>query len=135
MIADPLVEAARRAAKYIPDGGGWGVHFSIPDASHVVAQHGLDERQGHAHGQHPLFRGFLDDNRLALGWSMRVEEKFSYPLNPLVNITGRIDRLDIGPENQALVIDYKYSAGNKIRERVDDSSAGHAVQGGLYLAA
>src|SRR5229473_2537427 len=53
VIADPLVEAARRAAKYIPDGGGWGVHFSIPDASHVVAQHGLDERQGHAHGQHP----------------------------------------------------------------------------------
>jgi hypothetical protein len=36
--------AARRAAKYIPDGGGWGVHFSIPDASHVVAQHGLDRR-------------------------------------------------------------------------------------------
>jgi len=66
---------------------------------------------------------------------MRVEEKFSYPLNPLLTITGRIDRLDTGPGNQALVIDYKYSAGNKIRERVEESSAGHAVQGGLYLAA
>jgi len=81
------------------------------------------------------FRGFLDDNRFALGWSMRVEEKFSYPLNPLVTITGRIDRLDIDSANRALVIDYKYSAGNKIRERVEDSGAGHAVQGGLYLAA
>jgi len=81
------------------------------------------------------FRGFLDDNQFALGWSMRVEEKFSYPLNPLLTITGRIDRLDTGPGNQALVIDYKYSAGNKIRERVEESSAGHAVQGGLYLAA
>jgi hypothetical protein len=81
------------------------------------------------------FRGFLEDNQLGLGWRMRVEEKFSYPLNPLVKITGRIDRLDVGPGNQALVIDYKYSAGNKIRERVEDTGEGHAVQGGLYLAA
>ncbi|MBZ5674373.1 MAG: PD-(D/E)XK nuclease family protein [Acidobacteriia bacterium] len=82
------------------------------------------------------FRGFLDDTQLALrGWSTRVEENFSYPLNPLVSITGRIDRLDVGPGNQALVIDYKYSAGNKIRERVEDTGGGHLVQGGLYLAA
>ena len=33
------------------------------------------------------------------------------------------------------MIDYKYSAGNKIKERVDDTGAGHLVQGGLYLAA
>ncbi len=87
------------------------------------------------------FRGFLDDRQFELrGWSTRVEEKFSYPLNPLVTITGRIDRLDVGrldvgPGNQALVIDYKYSAGNKIRERVEDTGEGHLVQGGLYLAA
>src|SRR5260370_29186798 len=65
VIADPLVEAACRAAKYIPDGGGWGVHFSIPDAIHVVAQHGLHEREGHAHGQNPLFRGVLPGVLLA----------------------------------------------------------------------
>ena len=86
------------------------------------------------------FRGFLDDAQFALrGWGTRVEtrveEKFSYPLNPLVSITGRIDRLDVGPGDQALVIDYKYSAGNKIKERVEDTSDGHLVQGGLYLAA
>jgi hypothetical protein len=81
------------------------------------------------------FRGFLEDSQFGLGWSTRVEEKFSYPLTPLVNITGRIDRLDVGPGNQAVVIDYKYSAGNKIKERVDDTGEGHLVQGGLYLAA
>ena len=82
------------------------------------------------------FRGFLADTQFALrGWSTRVEEKFSYALHPLVNITGRIDRLDTGPGNQALVIDYKYSAGDKIRERVEDTGGGHLVQGGLYLAA
>jgi ATP-dependent helicase/DNAse subunit B len=82
------------------------------------------------------FSGFLEDRQFALsGWCTRVEEKFSYPLNPLLTITGRIDRMDVGPANRALVIDYKYSAGNKIRERVEDTGAGHAVQGGLYLAA
>jgi hypothetical protein len=81
------------------------------------------------------FRGFLEDSRFTLGWPTRVEEKFSYALNPLVSIKGRIDRLDVGPANQALVIDYKYSAGNKIRERVEDTGDGHLVQGGLYLSA
>jgi ATP-dependent helicase/DNAse subunit B len=81
------------------------------------------------------FRGFLEDRQFTLGWPTRIEEKFSYALNPLVNITGRIDRMDFGPGDQALVIDYKYSAGNKIRERVEDTGGGHLVQGGLYLAA
>jgi ATP-dependent helicase/DNAse subunit B len=81
------------------------------------------------------FRGFLEDTQFGLrGWETRVEEKFSYPLNPRLSITGRIDRLDVGQGNQALVIDYKYSAGNKIRERVEDTGGGHLVQGGLYLA-
>jgi len=81
------------------------------------------------------FRGFIEDDRFALGWSTRTEEKFSYALNPLLSITGRIDRMDTDQGNRAVVIDYKYSAGNKIRERVDDTGEGHAVQGGLYLAA
>jgi len=82
------------------------------------------------------FRGFLEDRQFTLrGWSTRVEEDFTFPLNPLLTIRGRIDRLDVDSANQALVIDYKYSAGNKIRERVEDTGAGHLVQGGLYLAA
>jgi RecB family exonuclease len=81
------------------------------------------------------FRGFIEDDQFALGWSTRTEEKFSYALNPLLSITGRIDRMDTDPGKRAVVIDYKYSAGNKIRERVEDTGEGHAVQGGLYLAA
>lgn len=81
------------------------------------------------------FESFLADRQVALGWSSRVEEKFSLPLSPLLTITGRIDRLDTGPGNQAVVIDYKYSGGNKIRERVEDTDSGALVQGGLYLLA
>ncbi len=81
------------------------------------------------------FETFLADRQIALGWSSRVEESFNLPLNPLVTITGRIDRIDIGARDQALVIDYKYSAGSKIRERIEENAAGNLVQGGLYLLA
>ncbi len=81
------------------------------------------------------FEAFTQDKQLDIAWSTRTEEKFSFALNPLVQITGRIDRLDIGPQNQALVIDYKYSAGAKVRERVHENDRGNLVQGGLYLAA
>lgn len=81
------------------------------------------------------FEGFLEDRQLELPWTTRTEEKFRFPLNGLVTIQGRIDRLDIGPDREALVIDYKYSAGNKIRERVEQSETGNLVQGGLYLLA
>ncbi len=81
------------------------------------------------------FESFTEDLQVALGWTTRVEEKFSFALTPLVTLTGRIDRLDVGPRDQALVIDYKYSAGAKIRERVNENDSGNLVQGGLYLAA
>ena len=81
------------------------------------------------------FLAFTEDRQVALGWATRAEEKFNFALTPLVTITGRIDRLDVGPRNQALVIDYKYSAAAKIRNLVDDNESGNLVQGGLYLAA
>ena len=81
------------------------------------------------------FEAFLADEQAATGWNSRVEEEFSFALNPLLTLRGRIDRLEIGPQNQALVIDYKYSAGNKIRERTDEDAAGNRVQGGIYLLA
>ena len=52
-----------------------------------------------------------------------------------LTIRGRIDRLDTAPSGEALVIDYKYSAGIKIRERVEESEAGNLVQAGLYMLA
>jgi ATP-dependent exoDNAse (exonuclease V) beta subunit len=81
------------------------------------------------------FETFLDDRQVDLGWPSRAEEKFRFALNPSLMITGRIDRMDVGPRQQALVIDYKYSAGDRIRERIEENGNGNLVQGGLYLLA
>ena len=81
------------------------------------------------------FEGFLADSQMGLGWRTLTEESFQFSLSPALTIRGRMDRLEIGPEGQALVIDYKYSPGAKIRSRVEESEAGNLVQGGLYLLA
>jgi ATP-dependent helicase/DNAse subunit B len=77
------------------------------------------------------FEAFRANTNWPLNWPSRTEQKFEIALTPELSIRGRIDRLDIGPDNQAIVIDYKYSAAAKIRERID----GDPVQGGLYLLA
>jgi RecB family exonuclease len=55
------------------------------------------------------------------------------PLTPELTIRGRIDRLETGPNRQALVIDYKYSA--QVADKVEQNESGELVQGGLYLLA
>jgi ATP-dependent helicase/DNAse subunit B len=77
------------------------------------------------------FDGFKSNENWPLTWPSQTEQKFEIALTPQLSIRGRIDRLDIGPDQQAIVIDYKYSAAAKIRERID----GDPVQGGLYLLA
>jgi ATP-dependent helicase/DNAse subunit B len=79
------------------------------------------------------FEMFLDNHEVELGWKTRVEEKFELPLTPELTIRGRIDRLETGPQGQALVIDYKYSA--QVADKVEQNEAGSLVQGGLYLLA
>ena len=64
-----------------------------------------------------------------------MEQKVSFALNPTISITGRIDRVDVGPGKQALVIDYKYSAAERIKKSVAQSEEGDRVQAGLYLLA
>jgi ATP-dependent helicase/nuclease subunit B len=81
------------------------------------------------------FNAFLEDQRVPLPLDARVEEKFEFLLHPDLKLRGRIDRLDVGPEGQALVIDYKYSAANRIKDRVEDTESGDSVQAGLYLLA
>jgi len=77
------------------------------------------------------FEAFQSNENWPLTWPSQTEQKFDIALTPELSIRGRIDRLDIGPDNQAIVIDYKYSAAAKIRERIE----GDPVQGGLYLSA
>jgi ATP-dependent helicase/DNAse subunit B len=81
------------------------------------------------------FEGFIADEQVQLGWRTEAEKDFEFPLLPGVKVRGRIDRLELGPRNEALVIDYKYSAGAKVKEKVDESEAGTQVQGGVYMLA
>ena len=77
------------------------------------------------------FEAFRSNENWPLHWFSHAEQQFEFALTPELTIRGRIDRLDLGPDNQAIVIDYKYSAAAKIRERIDTEP----VQGGLYLSA
>jgi RecB family exonuclease len=81
------------------------------------------------------FEAFIRDQQVELGWKPRVEEQFEFPLNGAVSLRGRVDRMDVSPTGQALVIDYKYSAHGKLKERIEESAAGNAVQAGVYLLA
>ena len=80
------------------------------------------------------FEMFLADRRAVAESTSRVEEKFRFALTPQLALRGRIDRIDLAPGGRAVVIDYKYSAAHKIRERIKDET-GNQVQGGLYLLA
>ncbi len=76
------------------------------------------------------------DTQVALkGWSSQVEEKFEFSLRPGLTLRGRIDRLDVDSRNRAIVVDYKYSAVAKLRERIESSATGDTVQAGVYLMA
>ena len=81
------------------------------------------------------FEAFIEDRQVQLGWETETEKQFEFALSPGLKVRGRIDRLEIGPRNEALVIDYKYSAGNAVMQRVEQSESGNSVQGGLYLLA
>ena len=80
-------------------------------------------------------QGFLADKSFQLGWPSRTEQSFELALGPDLIIRGRLDRIDVSPSGRALVIDYKYSAANSVREKADDTEAGDLVQGGLYMLA
>src|SRR5262249_16320074 len=57
-----------------------------------------------------------------------IEQKFTMRLSPELTITGRIDRVDVSAGKRALIIDYKYTASENIRDRAP-------IQAGLYVAA
>ncbi|MGA3205855.1 MAG: PD-(D/E)XK nuclease family protein, partial [Bryobacteraceae bacterium] len=77
------------------------------------------------------FEAFQTDRQWPLDWPSQTEQQFQIALTPELSIAGRIDRLDTGPNKQAVVIDYKYSPSTRIRDRLRDPG----VQGGLYLLA
>ncbi len=62
----------------------------------------------------------------------RTEEDFSFQLGGAVEISGKIDRLDTGADGRAYVIDYKYSAAQTTKDKLENENL---VQGPLYLMA
>ena len=47
-------------------------------------------------------------------------------------MSGRIDRLDIAPDGSAYVIDYKYSAAQRVKDKLKNENL---LQAPLYLMA
>ncbi len=82
------------------------------------------------------FAAFIEDRQVDLSrWDRQVEVKFDFALTDGLALHGRIDRMEVSPEGEAVVIDYKYSAAVAIKGHVKGFEAGDKVQGGLYLLA
>jgi ATP-dependent helicase/DNAse subunit B len=62
----------------------------------------------------------------------RMEEKFEFPLDDSIAISGKIDRLDVGAGGAAYVVDYKYSNAQNTKGRVENPNL---LQAPLYLMA
>jgi len=62
-----------------------------------------------------------------------LEKPFELELPDGVVLRGRFDRVDIYPDDRALIVDYKYSRGANLRDRFKKTDEAKSVQGGLYL--
>ncbi|MGD0771633.1 MAG: PD-(D/E)XK nuclease family protein [Candidatus Solibacter sp.] len=65
-------------------------------------------------------------------WQSQTEIPFSFPLADGLEISGRIDRLDVAPDGRAFVLDYKYSAAQRVKDKLKNQNL---MQAPLYLMA
>jgi len=65
------------------------------------------------------------------GYSSRTEQEFEFPLDESLQIKGRIDRIDTDEEGRAYMIDYKYSAPERLKANKDTVK----LQGPVYALA
>jgi ATP-dependent helicase/DNAse subunit B len=79
-----------------------------------------------------LLRFTSQDTWPRAGFDSQTEIEFCFPLGDDVEINGRIDRLDIAPDGRAYVIDYKYSAAQRVKDKLKNQSL---LQAPLYLMA
>jgi ATP-dependent helicase/DNAse subunit B len=78
-------------------------------------------------------RAFADDQQWPRGdFQSRMEERFVFPLDESIAISGKIDRLDTAPDGRAYVIDYKYSNAQNTKDKLKDENL---LQAPLYLMA
>jgi ATP-dependent helicase/DNAse subunit B len=64
-------------------------------------------------------------------FSTQTEKEFEVPLDESLRVFGRIDRIDMDAEGGAYVIDYKYSAPERVKAKKDAAQ----LQGPLYALA
>jgi ATP-dependent helicase/DNAse subunit B len=79
-----------------------------------------------------LKRFAAQDQWQRAGWTSQTEIKFAFPLAEGLEISGRIDRLDVAPDGRAFVLDYKYSAAQRVRGKLENSNL---LQAPLYMMA
>jgi RecB family exonuclease len=77
-------------------------------------------------------RALVEDPAWKPRYQIRVEEKFSYQLGADVEISGRIDRIDVTPDQGAYVIDYKYSGAQNTKSLGTNANL---LQPQLYMLA
>jgi len=65
-------------------------------------------------------------------WKSQTEIEFTFPLAEGLEISGRIDRLDVAPDGRAFVLDYKYSAAQRVKDKLKNENL---MQAPLYLLA
>jgi ATP-dependent helicase/DNAse subunit B len=80
-------------------------------------------------------RRFLAEFELPPASKRLCEHSFQWTLREGVRLRGRLDRVDVYADGLALVVDYKYSRAQKVRERRKGTEQGRFVQAGLYLLA
>lgn len=84
-----------------------------------------------------MLRGLLayeQDARIRSGWRIETEKPLELRLNN-GSVKGRADRVDISPQGEFIVCDFKYSNRSSVMRRVGKQNQGLIVQGGLYAAA
>jgi ATP-dependent helicase/DNAse subunit B len=62
----------------------------------------------------------------------QTEIQFAFPLAEGLEIAGRIDRLDVAPDGRAFVLDYKYSAAPRVKDKLQNENL---MQAPLYMLA
>jgi ATP-dependent helicase/DNAse subunit B len=77
-------------------------------------------------------RVLVEDPAWTPSYEIRTEQKFRYTLGADVEISGRIDRIDVTPGGGAYVIDYKYSGAQNTKTLATNENL---VQPQLYLLA
>jgi ATP-dependent helicase/DNAse subunit B len=76
-------------------------------------------------------RAFTLDESWPRGkFQSRMEESFEFPLDPSLDIAGKIDRVDVAADGRAYIIDYKYSAAQRTKAKLTNENL---LQAPLYL--